>query len=95
MGVWLQSVDLRLNLTRQCATYLKTNTMATTFYKLDVEGIVYLVDTTTADAYTYDMTSPTRIGRIIWTDVKEPPRIELLPDWEAIMTAKLATTTTA
>jgi hypothetical protein len=64
---------------------------ARTFYKLDVEGIVYLVDTATADAYTYDMTNPTRIGRIIWTDVKESPRVDLLPDWEAILTAKLAT----
>lgn len=65
--------------------------MSRTFYKLDVEGIVYLVDPDTAAAYTYDLTSPTRIGQVIWTDVKTEPRIDLLPNWEEIMRAKLAT----
>lgn len=67
--------------------------MSRTFYKLDVEGIVYLVDPDTAAAYTYDLTNPTHVGKVIWTDVKADPRIELLPNWEAIMQAKLATTT--
>jgi hypothetical protein len=70
-------------------------TMSRTFYKLDVEGIVYLVDPDTAAAYTYDLTNPTRIGQVIWTDVKADPRIELLPNWEEILHTKLATAAAA
>jgi hypothetical protein len=58
-----------------------------TYYKLVVDGIVYLVDPATAIAYTYDLTNPLEIGRIIWTDPAAPPRIELQEDWIAKLTA--------
>ena len=61
------------------------------FYKLDIQGIVYLVDPTTSKAYTYDLSNPTEIGKIIWTDPKLPPKIDLLADWKTIMTAKCET----
>ncbi len=64
--------------------------MERTFYKLDIGGIVYLVDPATAVAYTYDLESPTEIGRVIWTDPKAPPRLERVASWDAILTAKLA-----
>jgi len=59
-----------------------------TFYKLDVQGIVYLVDPTTSKAYTYDLSNPTEIGKIMWTDAKQPPKIDLLAEWKSLMTAK-------
>lgn len=59
------------------------------FYKLDIQGIVYLVDPNTAKAYTYDLKAPTEIGKVIWKDAKAPPTIELLPDWKAILTSKI------
>ncbi len=62
-----------------------------TFYKLDIQGIVYLVDPATAAAYTYDLTNPTQIGQVIWTAPKEAPRIELRKDWQEVINAKLAT----
>jgi len=62
----------------------------TTFYKLDIQGIVYLVDPATATAYTYDLANPERIGQVLWTDLAAPPRIEFRPDWEAFLQAKLA-----
>lgn len=65
--------------------------MERTFYKLDIGGIVYLVDPATAVAYTYDLADPTEIGRVIWTDPKAPPRLERTAHWEATLTAKLAT----
>ena len=64
--------------------------MERTFYKLDIGGIVYLVDPATAVAYTYDLTEPTEIGRVIWTDPKAPPQLERAADWEATLKAKLA-----
>ena len=63
--------------------------MERTFYKLDIQGIVYLVDPATAKAYTYDPTDPTEIGKVIWTDMKATPTIELLPTWKEILTAKI------
>jgi hypothetical protein len=60
------------------------------FYKLDIQGIVYLVDPATGVAYTYDLTHPMEIGQIIWTDAKTAPRIRLHDDWRARMTAKVA-----
>jgi hypothetical protein len=62
--------------------------MPTTLYKLDVQGIVYLVDPSTSDAYLYDMTNPTKIGHIIWENPKSKPTIELVPDWQDIMKQK-------
>lgn len=58
-----------------------------TYYKLAVDGIVYLIDPATAVAYTYDLTNPLEIGRIIWTDPAAPPRIALHDDWAAKLTA--------
>ena len=63
--------------------------MERTFYKLDIQGIVYLVDPTTSNAYTYDLSSPTMIGKILWTDPKAAPTIELLPTWQEILQTKL------
>ena len=61
------------------------------YYKLDIGGIVYLVDPITAIAYTYDLAAPTEIGKVIWTDLKEPPAIEYRADWRQVLAAKLAT----
>lgn len=66
------------------------------FYKLDIRGIVYLVDTVTAFAYTYDLSNPTKVGKVIWTDSSKPPTIEFLPNIADIMAKKvteMATTT--
>ena len=60
------------------------------YYKLDIQGIVYLVDPTTLRAYTYDMNDPTEIGCLVWTDSKLEPRIALHDNWQTIMAAKLA-----
>ena len=60
-----------------------------TFYKLDVQGIVYLIDPATSIAYTYDLADPTEIGRLVWTDPTEKPTLQLHPDWNAIMAAKM------
>jgi len=59
------------------------------FYKLDIQGIVYLVDPSSAKAYTYDIANPTEIGTVIWTDTKAAPTIALLPNWKDILTAKI------
>jgi hypothetical protein len=66
-------------------------TATTTFYKLDVQGIVYLIDPATATAYTYDLADPTPIGKIIWSNPSDAPRIELFADWSARLDAKLKT----
>jgi len=58
------------------------------YYKLDIQGIVYLVDPNTAKAYTYDLKSPTEIGTVVWTDAKTAPKITLLPNWEQILATK-------
>ena len=62
--------------------------MSTTLYKLDIQGIVYLVDPATSDAYVYDLTNPTKIGHVIWTNQKEKATIQLLPDWKDILKQK-------
>lgn len=59
------------------------------FYKLDIRGIVYLVDTVTAIAYTYDLSNPTKVGKVIWTDTSKPPTIEFLPNIDDIMAKKV------
>ena len=63
--------------------------MERTFYKLDIQGIVYLVDPATSNAYTYDLSSPTLVGKILWTDPKATPTIELISTWQEILQAKL------
>jgi hypothetical protein len=65
---------------------------ARSYYKLDVQGIVYLVDPTTSLAYTYDLENPTEIGKIVWTDLKEAPEINLREDWKEALASKLAST---
>ena len=66
-------------------------TLATTFYKMDIQGIVYLVDPATSIAYTYDLEDPTPIGTLQWTSATTPPRIALYDDWSARMVAKKMT----
>ena len=61
-----------------------------TYYKLDVQGIVYLVNPTNSIAYTYDLSKPVEIGKVVWKDPGSPPRMEFRPDWRDIMTAKKA-----
>lgn len=61
-----------------------------TFYKLDIQGIVYLVDPATLRVYTYDLTDPTEVGRLQWADAKGEPSIVLHDNWQEIMSAKLA-----
>lgn len=60
-----------------------------TFYKLDIQGIVYLVDPATQLAYTYDLSHPTEIGKVVWTNISDAPRLELREDWREVLTAKM------
>lgn len=55
------------------------------FYKLDVRGIVYLVDPVTSDAYTYNLSDPVRIGKIEWTNSQEKPLIHLAAGWQDLL----------
>jgi hypothetical protein len=68
--------------------------MEQTFYKLDVQGIVYLVDPATSFAYTYDLIQPTHIGSVIWENPKEKPCIVLRDTWEEVLAAKKDAMTT-
>lgn len=65
-------------------------TSAPTYYKLDVQGIVYLVNPTNSLAYTYDLSNPVEIGKVVWTEPSSPPRMEFRADWRDIMAAKKA-----
>jgi hypothetical protein len=58
-------------------------------YKLEIQGIVFLVDPNTTEAYTYDLTNPIKIGHVIWTNATDTPRIQLDDNWSAILQAKL------
>jgi hypothetical protein len=49
--------------------------MERSLYKLNVQGIVVLVDPITAIAYRYDTTEP--VGHIVWTDLAAEPRLIL------------------
>jgi len=69
--------------------------MERTFYKLNIRGIVYLVDPATSKAYTYDLSDPTEIGQVLWTDLKQDPQIELLSTYASILAAKLDKAATA
>jgi hypothetical protein len=66
-----------------------------TYYKLVIGGITYLVDPATSLAYTYDLSAPTQIGTVHWTDPKEQPMITLRNDWADVMAQKLAADTAA
>lgn len=63
--------------------------MEHTYYKIDIQGIVYLIDPTTLKAYTYDLSNPTEIGKIVWTDPKSAPKIVFVDNWESVLRAKL------
>jgi hypothetical protein len=63
--------------------------MERTYYKLNIQGIVYLVDPATSLAYTYDLSNPTEIGKVTWTDAKAEPQLTLKEGWAAIQQAKL------
>jgi hypothetical protein len=62
-----------------------------TFYKLEIQGIVYLVDPATTIAHTYDLTDPTPIGHVHWSSPASLPRIALFTDWQSRMAAKKMT----
>ena len=62
-----------------------------TLYKMDIQGIVYLVDPATSVAYTYDLADPTPIGTLQWTSATATPRIALYADWAARLAAKKVT----
>jgi hypothetical protein len=47
--------------------------MERSLYKLNVQGIVFLVDPITSIAYRYDTTEP--VGHIVWTDIAAEPRL--------------------
>lgn len=68
--------------------------MSRTYYKLEVQGIVYLVDTETSNAYLYDPTSPTEIGKVIWNNPQEKPVIQFLSNWKEIVSQKFDATAT-
>lgn len=69
--------------------------MDRTFYKLNIQGIVYLVEPASSKAYTYDLTDPTEIGTVSWSDAKQEPTLTLLPAWAAILAAKVEKTASA
>lgn len=62
------------------------------FYKMDIQGIVYLVDPATSVAHLYDLESDTRpipIGTLVWTSINSAPNIQLYPDWTDRIAAKI------
>jgi hypothetical protein len=63
--------------------------MEQTYYKLAVGGIVYLVDPVTSTAYTYDLKTPTAIGKVLWSDPKTEPRLQLYDNWQQILSTKM------
>jgi len=58
------------------------------FYKLEIHGIVYLVNTKTMTAHLYDVTSPTEIGKVIWDSIQEKPSIAFHSNWKQILQQK-------
>jgi hypothetical protein len=60
-----------------------------TLYKLEINGIVYLVEPATTIAYTYDTINPVAIGKIQWQSLTLQPQIELFDGWKDILQAKL------
>jgi hypothetical protein len=68
-----------------------TGLLPVTLYKMDIQGIVYLVDPATTIAYTYDLESPTPIGKLKWSSPSAAPRIQLFDDWAARLAAKKVT----
>lgn len=68
-----------------------STTLPSTFYKMDIQGIVYLVDPATAIAYTYDMSDPTPIGQVLWSSPTTLPRISLFDDALSLLATKKMT----
>jgi hypothetical protein len=66
-----------------------------TFYKLDVQGIVYLIDPASSIAYTYDLESPTKVGTIQWDNPTVKPILHLYSNWETVLAAKMSAHTAA
>ena len=66
-----------------------------TFYKLDVQGIVYLIDPASSIAYTYDLESPTKVGSIQWENPTVKPILHLYSNWETVLAAKMSAHTAA
>jgi hypothetical protein len=64
------------------------------FYKVSVRGIVYLINPVTSKVYTYDLSDPTEIGKMIWTNPKAEPTIEFLDNYMDVLTHKLESVTT-
>ena len=63
------------------------------FYKVNVRGIVYLINPATSKVYTYDLSDPTEIGKMIWTHPKADPTIEFLDNYMDVLTQKLESAT--
>lgn len=64
----------------------------TKFYKMDIQGIVYLVDPATSVAHLYDLEStepPIPIGTLDWTSINSAPKIQLYSDWTDRIAAKI------
>ena len=64
------------------------NRMERIFYKVNSRGIVYLVDPATSSVYTYDLSDPTEIGKIVWSNPTAEPTIQFLENYMEILTQK-------
>jgi hypothetical protein len=64
----------------------------TTFYKMDIHGIVYLIDPQTSNAYTYDLDHPVKIGKVDWKNPKQAATILLEENWKEILQKKMTRT---
>jgi hypothetical protein len=71
---------------------MSTTGTTQTFYKMDIQGIVYLVDPATTIAYTYDPDAPTAIGKVKWVDAATAPELILYDNWREILEAKCSAT---
>ena len=81
--------------TNSTSTSKTSTSTSKLFYKLEIQGIVYLVDPDTTVAYTNDPADPTAIGKIHWTSSDALPTIELFPDWQQILSDKRKATVAA
>ena len=65
------------------------DTTTTTFYKVDIRGIVYLINPQTSEAYTYDTVAPTKVGKVEWKNSKETPTLILQENWKETLQQKM------
>ena len=63
------------------------------FYKVNVRGIVYLISPATSKVYTYDLSDPTEIGKMVWTNQTSEPTIEFMENYMDVLTQKLESAT--